>query len=175
MVLRGSKFILLEFSRPNIVDDIIYSQLRKAAKRLEGILKEYEFVTIGQDAFADEKQCYILLELEVWKLPDIRKVIGPPVFVTTHSEEFIKKYKSLGRMLIEEDKWVAEIDRKFLTAYEKLVDSLTDKLEELKAKGIPSYVAEEVSKSYKLFEDEKILRPGLEEFIFKYLNDKISV
>ena len=173
--LRGTKLILLEFSRPKVVDDIIYSQLRKAAKRLAGILKEQEFVSIGQDAFAGEKKCYILLELEVWKLPNIRKVTGPPIFVPTHSEEFIKKYKPLGRILIEEDKWVAEVDRKFLTAYEKLADSLTDKEEELKAKGIPSYVAEEIPKGYKLFEAEKTLRPGLEEFVFKYLNDRISV
>ena len=172
---RGTKFILLEFSRSPIVDDIIYSQLRKAAYRLEGILKENEFVPIGHDVLADENTCYILLELEVWKLPKLRKVIGPPIFVPTHSEEFIKKYKPLGRIFVEEDKWVAEVDRKILTAHDKLVESLGSKLEDLKEKGIPSYVAEEVSKAFKILEDQKVVKAGLEEFVFKYLNDRIPI
>ncbi len=172
---RGTKFLLLEFSRSSVVDDIIYSQLRKAANRVQGILKENEFLPIGYDVVADEKFCHILLELEVWKLPKLRKVVGPPIFVPTHAEEFIKKYKPLGRMLIEEDKWIAEINRKNLTAHDKLVDSLSVKLDVLKEKGIPSYVAEEVSKAFKILEDQKVIKPGLEEFVFKYLNDRISV
>ena len=164
---RGTQLLILEIQKPDIVEDILYPQLRKAAYRLASILGEQEFVTLGWDVFVDKK-CYILLELEVWDLPNIRKVVGPPIFSTIHSHEFLKKYKPLGRMLVEEDKWIAEIKRKFLTAEDKLKEFL--KSADLKEKGMPSYIADSLFKGFKI---NKSTPKSLEEFLFKYLNKKL--
>lgn len=156
---RETEIIVIKFSRPKVVDDIIWPQLRKFAERIKSILHEYEFRVIGKDVYANENFCYVLLELEIWRLPEIEKRIGPIVFDLKGSENFIKKYKEIAKIgpYVEGNRWVVEIRRKFLTAKEKIIDSLSKPLEVLKAKGIPSYVACEISKKFEVFAGSEIV------------------
>lgn len=168
---RGTKFFIIEFEKPNVVDDIIYPQLRKAAKRLADILKDNEFMVLGYDIHADKK-CYIFLEMEVWKLPNKRKLTGPSIFDVKHAKQFLEKYKK-DRIFIEDKYWTAEVDRKFILAEMKIKDSLSNKLKDLKSKGIPSYIAKSVSKGFKIHKTLKTLPKGSEEFIYNYLNKRL--
>jgi len=170
---RGTLFLGIRFSRPNEVDDIIYPQLRKTAKRLADILKEYEFSVLGQTIWTDEKSCLIILELETWNLPNIRRVVGPPIFAVKNSEEFLNKYRKLGRVWIEEDRWVAEVPRKFREADKKLVDSLKETSKILKAKGIASYMADSIAKGFKVLSSKEILKSANQDLL-KTIKDYIE-
>ena len=175
---RGTKLLFIKFKRPGIVDDILYPQLRKTSKRLADILREYEFAVMGEASWADEKECGILIELEVWSLPNIRKVIGPPVFVPKHGEEFTKKYKS-GRLFVEDDRWIAEVSRKFKQADAKLKDSLSEPASILKAKGIATYIADILPKGFTILEGNKIFsllkKEGFGEFLLDYFEKNIKL
>jgi tRNA nucleotidyltransferase (CCA-adding enzyme) len=154
---RETQFLAVVFKKPNIIPDILYPQLRKTAKRIKNILEEYEFSVLGFDVWTNGN-CIILLELEVWKLPNIRKLIGPPIFSKKHSQEFINKYKNHGRIWIENDCYVAEIERKFTQADEKIRHSLSVSLKVLKQKGIASYIAESIHKhGFKLLNNKQII------------------
>ena len=63
---------------------------------------------------------------------------------------FFKKYKkgALKGPFVENDFWVAEVERKFTTAREKLVDSLTEKEKVLKERGIPNHIAKLIAKNF---------------------------
>jgi tRNA nucleotidyltransferase (CCA-adding enzyme) len=154
---RGTKFIAVRFKRPDVIDDILYPQLRKTAKRVANILEGREFRVMGFDVWAG-KDCIILLEMEVWRLPKIRKLVGPSIFSKKHSDEFLKKYRNKGRIWVENDYYVAEVEREFLTAEDKLKDSLSKKAKILKAKGIAGYVAEALSKGFRLLDEKGILK-----------------
>ena len=83
------------------------------------------------------------------------------VFDLDDSERFIKKYKghSVAGPFIEKNFWSVEVKRKFVSAREKLKDSLKEKMSVLKAKGIPSYIAEQVVKKFNIiYESEKIMK-----------------
>jgi len=101
----------------------------------------------------------VLLEMEVSKLPAIQKRIGPLVFDFDDSERFLEKHKdAIAGPYVEEKFWVAEVKRKFLTAREKIFDSLNKPLKILKAKGIPNLIAESLTKGFEVFsENEKVL------------------
>ncbi len=173
---RGTLFLGVKFSRPNEVDDIIYPQLRKTAKRLSDILKEYEFSVLGHTVWTDQKICLIVFELEVWNLPNVRRVVGPPVFAVKNAEEFSNKYRPLGRVWVEDDRWVAEIPRKFREADKKLSDSLKETSKILKAKGIASYMADSISKGFKLLTVQELLKTtdqDLLKTIKDYLEEKM--
>ena len=158
---RRTELIFVKFKPPEIVPDILWPQLRKFADRLLNILKENEFVVLRKDVYTDEKNlAVVLLEMEVSKLPMIQKRIGPKVFDLDDSQRFLEKYKQhvLTGPFIEENFWAVETRRKFLSAREKLKDSLKEKIDVLKAKGIPSYIAEQLVKEFEIFsENENIM------------------
>jgi len=160
---RRTEPILVKFSPPNVVPDILWPQLRRFADRLESILEEvkYEFKVLRKDVYTNEKDlAVVLLEMEVSKLPIVQKRIGPKIFDLDDSKRFIEKYKNqaLTGPFVENNFWVVEVRRKFLTAREKLLDSLRENIEILKAKGIPSHIAEQIVKGFEIIsENEKIM------------------
>jgi tRNA nucleotidyltransferase (CCA-adding enzyme) len=155
---RETELIAVKFKPPAVVPDILWPQLRRFADRLESILKENEFTVLRKAVYTNEKDlAIVLLEMENCKLPVVRKRIGPSVFDIGGSQNFIKKYKpqAINGPFIESAFWIVETKRKFRTAEEKLEDSLDDPLKILEAKGIPSYVAKQVSKKFELVSDVK--------------------
>ena len=150
---RRTELILLKFKAPQVVPDILWPQLRRCADRLEKILRENEFVVLRKDVYTNEKDLAIILfEMEVSKLPIIQKRVGPKIFNLEDSERFLKKYKgeALVGPFIENNCWCVEVRRRFLTAREKLLDSLSKDEKILKAKGIPNYIAHEIAKGFEL-------------------------
>jgi tRNA nucleotidyltransferase (CCA-adding enzyme) len=157
---RRTELIFVRFSPPRVVPDILYPQMRRFAERLENILQEteYEFKVLRRDSYTNEKDvAAVLLEMEISKLPIIQKRTGPSVFDLDDSKRFIEKYKEF-KPFIENSHWVVEVRRKFLTARDKLKDSLSEKKNILIAKGIPNYIAGELVKEFEIFsENDKIM------------------
>lgn len=136
---RETKFIALTMKRPDIIDDVLYPQLRRAMGRLAALLEHNEFHVLRAFEFA-ERDPIIVFELEVWSLPAVKKMIGPPIFSEKHSNEFLIKY-SKNSVYVSDNMWVAEIQRKHKTAVELLNSFLRDKQPALAEKGIPKYIA----------------------------------
>lgn len=183
---RRTELILIKFSPPKVVPDILWPQLRRFADRLQSILEEvkYEFKVLRKNIYTNEKDlAVVLLEMEISKLPTVQKRIGPKIFDLKDSENFIKKYKeqALTGPYIENDSWVVEVRRKFLTAREKLLDSLNESLDILIAKGIPNHIAKQISKGFVIIsETDKIMELIKKEnnfgvFLRKYFEKESSV
>lgn len=155
---RGTELILVSFKPPKVVPDILWPQLRRFAERLEAILGENEFVVLGKDVYTNENDfAAVLLEMEVSKLPFVQKRIGPRVFDWDDSTRFVEKYKrpALAGPFVDGGFWAVEVKRKFLTSPEKLADSLKDSVKILMAKGIPSYVAEQIARRHEITSDTR--------------------
>ncbi len=70
------------------------------------------FKTWGSDYWTDEKdEIIILLEFEIWKLPQVKKHHGPPVWSKEHGANFQEKYGE--KVWIEGDQWVVDVDREY--------------------------------------------------------------
>ncbi len=151
---RGTELLIVKFTPPKVVPDILWPQLRRFAERLQSILEEtkYEFKVLRRDVYSNQKDlAIVLLEMEVGKLPPIQKRTGPSVFDVMDSKRFLEKYKApLVGPFVENNNWTVEIKRKFTTAHEKLNDSLKKNIDVLKAKGIPNYIAEQLIKGFKI-------------------------
>jgi len=173
MKKRETQVLAVTFKRPDVIDDTLWPQLRKAGRRINDTLHDYDFEVMGWDVFSDQKQCYILLELSVWKLPKVRKLRGPDIFSGKRVTEFKRKYQSAGRVWVDGEYWFAEVKREFTLAENKIAEFLRDPKSELRAKGIPSYIAIAVSKKYTLLkgsEIQKIVKtnPEFAEFLRDY-------
>jgi len=152
---RKTDLMVVVFKRPDIIDDVLWPQLRKTTKRIANYLEDAEFEIMNQGCFADEKDCLMIFELVISKLPNIRKIKGPPVYITDRANEFINKYKS-KRLWIEDDYWFAEIPRKFVDPRSKLKNILKGRSKHLLERGIGSHISKMVSKKYILI-DEKFI------------------
>ncbi len=175
---RGTQIIGVKFQKPDVIDDILWPQLRRTSRRLSNILKEHEFMVMGKDAFCTEKECILMFEMEVWALPRIRKLVGPFVFSRKHSDEFISKYRGAGRIWVEGSSWVAEIKRKFTQADQKLKDSLKDSEKNLLSKGIASHPAHAIAKKFDILDSKETLslakkNPGFAEFLHSYFTKRV--
>ncbi|MFQ5648217.1 MAG: hypothetical protein ACE5FW_03185, partial [Candidatus Aenigmatarchaeota archaeon] len=183
MKRRKTRFLGVLFDQPQVIQDVLWPQLRRGARRLRDILEGYEFHVVGYDVWSDPEftkggKALMLLEMEVWDLPNIRKVVGPSIFIKKHSEEFLKKYRPKGRIMVEGKKWAAEIPRQWKTADKKIKDSLSDPKKTLLEKGIPKYIAESVSKKFRLLEQKQLLglvkkQPEVGRFLLDYLEREV--
>lgn len=163
LVQRKTELLLIKFTPPKVVPDILWPQLRRFAERLQEILEEtkYEFKVLRRDMYSNEKDiAVVLLEMEVNRLPHVQKRIGPSVFDLNDSQRFLGKYKNpLVGPFVEGVNWIVEVKRKFVTAHEKIVDSVKKNSEILKAKGVPNYIAEQLPKGFEVISgNKKIVR-----------------
>lgn len=160
---RGTELVVVKFIPPKVVPDVLWPQLRSFADRLQNILEEsrYEFKVLSNDVFTDEQfATAVILEMEISKLPNVQKRVGPLIFDLKDSENFSNKYKEQAIGIYPEDNfWVAEINRDFTAAKDKLIDSLSKPLDILKAKGVPNYIAERIVNGVEVFSDaERIMQ-----------------
>lgn len=159
---KRADLLVIEFEKPEEVEDIVYPQMRKALGRLEKLLNKHEF-RIFNSGFHIDGSARIFFELES-KLPETQEVEGPRiVHGEDHLEQFTSKYDNT---YITEDRVVAKTEREYSEARELLKDFLKDQLEE---KGIPSHVADKI-------EDYKFVEPAInDEKWLNYLGKKLHV
>ncbi len=144
---RKTKFIALSFKKPDVIDDVLYPQIRKAVERLSKLLEHHGFDTMRKYFFVDGKKVLIIFELETWLKPVFEKRIGPPIFALKNSKDFLKKYSDAPfGPYIDGDRWVIEKEREGKSATHLLLDFLRDEPKVLRERGIPSHLADPLSK-----------------------------
>ena len=150
---RQTDLFAIVFQTPNVVEDILYPQLYKTVKSVEELLHRNDFRVFRSDVWSGA-QSVILLEMEVSKLPNIKKHIGPPVESSVNSEKFKAKY---ARSYIKDGRYVAEIPRK----YKKVRDLL---ISQLQTCGLGKNVSEAIVKGYKVLKNKQIAHIEDREF-----------
>ncbi len=120
---RETKTVLIRFKPPSIPADALYPQIKKTENSLRGVLEREEFRVFNTSSWTDEKEnVIILIEIEVWKLPSIKKNLGPFIWSSNHQARFLEKYGN--KSYVEGDRWIAEIERKYKDALMFLEDIL---------------------------------------------------
>jgi len=170
---RGTKFIAIKMLKPDVIDDVLYPQLRKAVKRIASMLKNNEFEVTRSYEHIHGKHIHIILEMETWDMPIVNKFIGPPLTSPKHSGEFLRKYKkdkSIYGPYIESNRWVIDKPREFRTAAILLKRLLKKNEKALIDDGIPTYIATQV-KGAKILEHKdfwKSIRSDVDLSAFLY-------
>lgn len=155
-------FLVIEFDRPEGVDDVIYPQMRKTLSRMEAVLENRNF-RLYDSGFHLDDRARIFFELQR-ELPEIELLDGPKVFHgSEHIEQFTSKYDNV---FVKDDRIVAKTEREFTDGKEYLKHFLSGELED---KGIPDRVAEELY-DYSFVEATS----GSEEWL-KYLAKKLRI
>jgi tRNA nucleotidyltransferase (CCA-adding enzyme) len=135
---RGTRWYLISFEKPEVLDDILYPQLRRGIRAIDKMLEQNGFKVLRTDFYCS-KECVLAFEMETWQVPKIMKNIGPDIY-SKHAEQFLKHYKE-SKVFIEGENWVVETEREFTIVLHFLKDLLKKSEKELLEKGIPSKIA----------------------------------
>ncbi len=154
---RRTRLIGFSCPAPRVIEDVLWPQLRRTNRRVRDLLEDHDFHVHSHDVWSDGKTCLFFYEMEVPELPRIRKLRGPPIFDEANSASFLKKYRPLGRIWVEDEFWMAEVRRAFTDASDLLKKTLSAPESELRASGIASYLAGQIAKSRKVMSRRDIM------------------
>lgn len=174
---RKSYFLMVKMPyEKGIHTDIIFSQLRKSAKKIKEDFEKEFFRVMRADEYTDEeKNMCLIFELENKTIPKVTKHIGPYVTDHDNSEKFLAKHKKpISGPKIIGNRWAIEID----TGYFDAKIFLNDYLKKTKTKGgLPSNVTKALKKKHQLLELTQISNLAKKDkefrlFLQKYVENK---
>ncbi len=129
-------FVMVEFPTPDLIEDILYPQLRSLMRRLHQVLKDADFRIFESGFHVGDDTIRILFEFYSAELPCTRKQVGPkPFHNTEHMANFTGKY---DRVWVEDTRLVTHVDRDHIEA-DALLDSFLSG--DLQSKGVPKQLA----------------------------------
>ncbi|MFA6530886.1 MAG: CCA tRNA nucleotidyltransferase [Candidatus Micrarchaeia archaeon] len=111
---KGSHY-LISIKRQDIVDDILWGQLRKLDCALVSFLGKQEFEVTGCMADANDKECRIAISFAKEALPSTRLLKGPELKLVKNVKEFRKAHKK-GKFLVKKKRVYAIVKRKLVFA-----------------------------------------------------------
>lgn len=159
---RDTKFMALKFHKPNLIPDILIPQIRKSIVSIKKMLEQYDFKILNS-SFDVNENVFIIFELEIFELPKIKKHFGPKVW-HENSKDFLWKWK---RVFIENDRFVVEINRKYINAK----DAIDKKLLGL---SLGKNIKEEIVKGFEILNGDEIVEDGNLVFLTKFLEKKFG-
>ncbi|MDY6770657.1 MAG: CCA tRNA nucleotidyltransferase [Candidatus Nanohaloarchaea archaeon] len=156
-------FVVLELDRPDVVDDILYPQLRRLMRRLRQEMVGRGFELFDSGFHVTEDRVRLVFDPLVEELPDRVKHHGPAVF---HNEEHLQQFtEAYDRVWVEDDRLVTVVEREHTTPREVLAAFLDGDLPE---QGVPGNLVEPMQDAS--FVD---VRPGGEDwdrFLWSFLH-----
>jgi tRNA nucleotidyltransferase (CCA-adding enzyme) len=174
---RGTKTLILHFRAPDIPADALYPQIKKTANSIVSVVERSGFKTWGSDYWTDEKdEIIILLEFEIWKLPQVKKHHGPPVWSKEHGANFQEKYGK--KVWIEGDQWVVDVDREY-TEVDDLLKAVLS-MEKFGLLKFGKHIKGSILNWYELMDVKEFLahnkvEEGVLEFLYKYLHKNLNL
>lgn len=117
--------LLIEFAAPDVVEDVLYPQLRKAEISIRSLLERKGFSILRSDVCTYGDRAALLLEMEVWQLSRACRREGPPVWQADHVYRFLAAHPQiLSGPYIKEGRVVVEEERRYASAADLLAAEL---------------------------------------------------
>jgi len=166
ILARNTGIMLVEFKRPDIVEDNLFPQLDRACKKTYQHLLRRNFCPIRTSYYVTDSYCYLLFETEIKEVSRLEKRMGPPFENYKDVKKFVKKetrYKPFiegGRYYIYRERKEFKIEEVLINFIERNRRTLGKNLADQMA-GLKFFSSEEI---FCKFENER-LRVFLGEFL----------
>ena len=126
---RGTDIIYISAKRPDVIDDVLYPQIKKFLRSAMRALETEDFLPMGSFYHVTDEEIEMIIELQTASLPPMKKHEGPPVWVK-NSAEFLERWKNncIKGPYIEGGRWFADIERRYPDAVLFLKERFADML-----------------------------------------------
>ncbi|MDP3742103.1 MAG: CCA tRNA nucleotidyltransferase [Candidatus Micrarchaeota archaeon] len=118
---RGTTFVMVEMKKPDVIEDILFPQLKRSEKNISRELQKSGFRVFGScDNYAKGQ---LLFEIENACLVSVKKLVGPPAWLEKNVSQFLKNKKIIRGPYLEEEKICLDI-RQSETSVEKILKAI---------------------------------------------------
>ncbi|MGD0588541.1 MAG: CCA tRNA nucleotidyltransferase [Thermoplasmata archaeon] len=100
VLARGTHVTVTVLARPDLVDDTLYPQVRKAARAVAEELSRSDFTVLGGASAADPSSVVIVVELAHPRRPQVRVQDGPPAGVD-RTGHFLEKWGAKDAQVLQ--------------------------------------------------------------------------
>lgn len=165
------KYIAISFKKPDIIDENLYPQIRKAIKSIIENLKRADFTIYDGTYYIDENEIIIFIKSKNETLSDTIEHTGPPEKVKENSKDFIAKWKNhpdtVKGPYVKNERYHVEIKRKYQNIYDFLKDNIVDF-------SMGKHVEKNIKENHKILKQEDIIQEKLRVFWTSYLDGEMS-
>ncbi len=166
-------YIGLKFKKPDIIDENLYPQIRKAERSIEKSCEKKDFSIYDTKFYLDEEnsEIYIIIKVQRGKLSETKTHRGPPLKLQRNVKEFNKKWKDNKRLKKGPFKKDNRINVEIKREYIDIKNYLEKNIDEL---SLGKHLDKIVNKSYQILDQDELFKEKLRVFWTKYLDDKES-
>ncbi len=172
MDARGTMPIILQFQAPDVVEDILYPQLRKAEESVRALMARNGFSVLRSDVTAYRDRAVMLFEMEVWELSRACSRSGPPVWEAEHAARFLAAHPHpLSGPYVRGGRVVVEEPRKHIYARDLLAA-------ELEGLSLGKHLSRAIRRGHKIYAGREILQIRDREFrtfLARYLDARAPI
>ena len=111
---RGGELLAISIRVPEVTEDVLYPQLRKAHRAFQELFARRDFVVMDSRFDVAGKEAVFLFEFAVGSLPRVERHEGPPVWVR-NAKDFLEKWagnpKTIAGPFLFGDRWTVDVVR----------------------------------------------------------------
>ena len=158
---KGVRIYAVVFDRPDVIEDVLYPQLRKMLLNFVGFLRRNDFFVADSWVFGDD-ECGVGFKVTSTGVAKYKEVKGPSVFnPVKHQEGFIKTHK---KVWLKDDRYVAEIERECLLIDDCVKLFFEGGKDEVKERGVPLNIADVICAGFRVLKGKQVLKVKSREF-----------
>jgi len=166
-------YVGIIIAKPDIIDENLYPQIRKAARSIRELCERYDFTIHDATFHINEGKKRISIIIKTKKGPISKTFIhmGPPVKLKDNTKEFLQKWEKNPRVVRkpykDNGRLYVEIERE----YTDITDLLKDQVKKL---SMGKHLEKIIKKNYEIVGLENLLKDDLQVFWTSYLDEKMS-
>ncbi len=150
---RGTHIFGILIGRPELVDDIIFPQIKKSRRIVSQRLNDAGFNVINSGYTVYDSEILFMFEVEISVISSVKRHYGPPVW-NPNASDFREKWRKY-LLKIDSGRWVAYTERGYSTPEEYLKKTLHEHnigkdLREEAKKGFSMLSMEEIAEKHAL-------------------------
>ena len=161
----------IKIIKPELIDENLFPQIRKASKSVYDSLKRYDFKVYVVNYYVDKKSIYIIIKIDKKLLSKTKIHTGPPIIKQMNSQEFQNKWQNNKKVVkkpyIKNNRWYVEIKRE----YRDIKDFL---FKEFKNLSLGKHLDKVAKKKYKILNTNDLIKENLKIYWTEYLDGKMS-
>lgn len=158
---KGVRIYAVVFERPDVIEDVLYPQLRKMLLNFVGFLGRNDFVCIDSWVFGDD-ECGVGFKVTNTNVSKYKVVRGPSVFnPVKHQEGFIKMHK---KVWLKDDRYVAEVERECLLIDDCVKLFFGGTKDAVRGRGVPANISEVICAGFRVVKGKQVLKVKSREF-----------
>jgi tRNA nucleotidyltransferase (CCA-adding enzyme) len=167
----GDRLVVgVEFTRPDIIVENLYPQLRKATRAIHDTAVSHGFSVSDADFYVTDSVVGVVIFPSEMELSSTLVHMGPPSHLKQNVSEFVKKWKvhdrAVGPPFERDGRWYVEIEREY-TQLLALLDGMVPSL------SLGKHMLGKPSRDYVIKNKDDLIQPYLQGFWTSFLDRRM--